>query len=213
MRITGSLWSVPAEEQARRLTGAAAAGLAVAHWDSTDGEFAVQGGFSPESARRVLDSSTPIESEAHLMLNDPRSSIPAWAEFCSQIVVPIEVELARQAVALIERLGRQPALAVSLQTSLREVPADYPILLMSIEPGQAGSAFEPAVIPRISELRERERNPLLGVDGGVGAAQFAELGRAGANWIVSGTSLFAAPDPAEWLRGCETAFAEAHARA
>ena len=208
MRITGSLWSVPDEERAGRLTRATEAGLTVAHWDSTDGEFAVHGGFSPEAARRVLDDSAPIESEAHLMFNDPRAIIPAWAEFCSLVVVPIEVEHAMEAAALIENLGRQPALAVSLETPLRAVPADYPILLMSIQPGQAGSQFDGAVLGRISELRERARNPRLGVDGGVGPVQFAELSRAGANWIVSGTSLFASPDPAAWLRDCESAFVD-----
>jgi ribulose-phosphate 3-epimerase len=200
---------VPGDERADRLTRATEAGLAVAHWDSTDGEFATLGGFSPETARRVLGDSAPIESEAHLMFNDPRSVIPAWAEFCSLIVVPIESEHAMQAAELIERQGSQPALAVSLQTPLQAVPADYPILLMSIQPGRAGSPFDPAVISRVTELRERARNRRLGVDGGVGPVQFADLSQAGASWLVSGTSLFASPDPVGWLRDCQSAFANA----
>lgn len=207
MRIAGSLWSVPADEQSRRLRDAAGAGLAVAHWDATDGVFAAQGGFTPVTASRVLDGSGPLQCEAHLMLEDPRTDIPEWVAFCSLVAVPIEVAHARQSTALVERLGAQPALAVSLQTSLQSVPADYPILLMAITPGQAGSSFDPAVVERVSQLRERGRNPLVGVDGGVGPGQFEALSKAGANWIVSGTSLFAA-DPGAWLAACGSAFGQ-----
>lgn len=206
MRIAGSLWSVPPEEQPARLGAAVTAGLPAVHWDATDGVFAAPGGFTPFTAAELLQGCPSIDSEAHLMMQDPRGAIHAWAVFCSLVAVPMETEHASGATALAEKLGVQPALALSLQTPVQSVPADYPILLMAITPGRAGSPFDPGVLNRVSELRARARNPLIGVDGGVGSQQFAALSRAGANWIVSGNSLFTAPDPGHWIDTCQRAF-------
>ena len=206
MRVAGSLWSVPVEERPARLAGAAAAGLHAAHWDTTDGDFAAAGGFTPQTAAALQDGCPGLGAEAHLMLRDPRPAIPAWAEVCSLVVVHFEADDAHDAVRSIARRGSQPGLAVSLQTPLDAVPSDYPILLMSIIPGLAGTPFDAVVLDRVAALRERDRNQLIGVDGGVGRSQFAALARAGANWVVSGTDLFNAPDPGEWIAACQDAF-------
>lgn len=206
MRVAGSLWSVPVDQRSSRL--AAAAGLTAAHWDATDGQFAAAGGFTADAAAELQAGCPGLSAEAHLMMRDPRAVVPSWAEFCSLIVVHLEAEQARAAVAAVAATGAQPGLAVSLHTRLSLVPADFPVLLMSIAPGQAGSAFDSSVLARVSQLRERGRNPLIGVDGGVGRRHFAELAAAGANWVVSGTDLFAAADASEWVAGCRAAFTE-----
>lgn len=212
MRIAGSLWSVPADRQSDELGRVAGAGLGVVHWDATDGDFAAAGGFTPESALRLLDAAPAVESEAHLMMHDPSAVISAWAGFCTTILVPLEIERATAAIDQIAALGVRPGVAVSLRTPLDAVPDDLPVLLMAITPGQAGSPFDAAVLPRVAALRERGRNPLIGVDGGVGTAQFAALADAGANWVISGTSLFAAPDPGAWLREGARAFGDERQR-
>jgi ribulose-phosphate 3-epimerase len=206
MRIAGSLWSVPAEQQGDQLSRVAAAGLGVVHWDASDGTFATAGGFTSGSAQRLLERAPGVTSEAHLMMHNPFREIPAWAEFCTTIVVPCEVEGAARALDRVEALGVRAGVAVSLPTPLDRVPADLPVLLMAIPPGEAGSPFDPAVVERVDALRQRGRNPLIGVDGGVGTDEFGVLAAAGANWIVSGTSLFGAPDPGAWLRRCARTF-------
>jgi ribulose-phosphate 3-epimerase len=208
-RISGSLWSVAADEQAKKLDAAVSGGLPVVHWDTSDGVFAARGGFSPEGAARLLEAAPPVESEAHLMVAHPDEAIDAWAELCTIVVVPLETETAARALDKVAARGVQPAVAVSLETPLAEVPADLPVLLMAITPGQAGAPFDSRVLPRISELRARGRNPLIGVDGGVEPVQFERLANSGANWIVSGNSLFAATDPAAWLARCRRSFAVA----
>jgi len=202
MRIAGSLWSVPGDARAQRLATAVTAGLPVVHWDASDGEFAAPGGFTPSTAARLLETTPPVESEAHLMSHAPAPEVPAWAELCTTIVVPLESEGAPAAVAAIEARGVRPALAVSLGTPLERVPSGLPVLLMAITPGEAGSPFDPAVLDRVRRLRDRGRNPVVGVDGGIGPDRFAALADAGAQWLVSGTSLFQAPDPGAWLDAC-----------
>lgn len=207
MRIAGSLWSVPATDQLHTLSAAISDGLDVVHWDATDGVFAAAGGFSPATALALLEQAPAVESEAHLMMHDPLAAIPRWAEFCTAIAVPIEIENAFTAIDAIIARGAQPRLAISPQTDLARLPAEIPVLLMSVQPGQAGSSFQASTIDRVARLRELDPNRLLGADGGITPTHCADLAEAGARWIVSGTSLFAAASPREWLAQCHQAAA------
>lgn len=208
MRISGSLWSVPASHQPQALAAAITAGMPRVHWDATDGVFAAAGGFTPKSAHRLLEQAPPVESEAHLMMHDPLPQIPQWAKFCSTIVVPIEIAQAAAAVELIASLGVQPAVAISLPTELDRLPQELPVLLMAIPPGEAGSGYDDSVVERVTALHSGDRSRLLGVDGGVTPEQFTQLSRAGARWIVSGTSLFSSPSASAWIAECRQAFSE-----
>ena len=60
---------------------------------------------------------------------------------------------------------------------------------MSIVPGQAGSAFDRAVLAKVTALRESSPSRRIGVDGGVRRADAAALAAAGADWVVVGTDL------------------------
>lgn len=198
-RVAGSLWSVPPDDHGRRLAAAVGQGLGHVHWDATDGRFAVEGGFSPASAARLLDG-LAVTSEAHLMMHDPVSSIDAWAEFCDLIVVPVEVADWRAALRRIESAGALGGLAVSPDSELSLVPRGrFPVLVMSVLPGDAGAEFRHGTLERIRELARRGCHGMVGVDGGVQAGHLAGLVDAGATWVVSGTGLFNAPDLSEWL--------------
>ena len=204
MRIAGSLWSVPPDDQQARLESAVTAGLSAVHWDSADGRFARKGGFSSQKASQLVNSAPPIESEAHLMLSDPLQAIDAWAEFCSLIVVPIEISDPWSALRRIESRGARAGLAVSLETPLHTVPeTSIPILVMAITPGRAGDPFADTARTRIRACRARGCHELVGVDGGVGPSQFEPLGEAGVTWVVSGGSLFDAADPRAWIERCQ----------
>ena len=207
MRISGSLWSVPVQGQAGALVNAVEAGLATVHWDCTDGRFAGPGGFSSDRALSLLAHAPGVESEAHLMLDEPLSQVDQWADLSSTIVVPVEIDNPWAALRRAEARGAQPALAVSLETPLELVPhGAFAVLLMAIPPGRAGSQFAFNAVNRVAELSSRGCHALVGVDGGVGPAEFESLSEAGADWIVSGTSLFSAPDIGAWLDLCYGVF-------
>jgi ribulose-phosphate 3-epimerase len=207
VRISGSLWSVPVQERAATLVNALDAGLAAVHWDCTDGRFAAPGGFTSAEALALLANTPGVESEAHLMVEDPISEVDEWADWCATVVVPVEVGDPWPALRRVEARGAKAALAVSLETPLELVPhGTFAVLVMAIPPGRAGSRFADSALSRVAELRRRGCHAQVGVDGGVGPAQFESLSEAGADWIVSGTSLFGAPDVGEWLARCRKAF-------
>jgi ribulose-phosphate 3-epimerase len=196
---------VPPDQQRGLLAAAVAAGLGWAHWDATDGAFAVAGGFDPPAAQRLL-SGLQLGSEAHLMMHDPLPAVTAWAEFCELVVVPVESAGWRDAFRRIETAGSRPALAVSPTTAIEAVPAgEFPVLVMSVQPGDAGADFRPATLERVRRLAGRGCHAMVGADGGVQPTHFAGLRAAGATWAVSGTALFAGRDLPGWIEAAQAA--------
>ncbi|WP_426170959.1 hypothetical protein [Microbacterium sp. DWRC1-3] len=188
MRIAGSLWSVPAEDRLTTALRLRDAGLRRLHWDTTDGSFAAAGGFPPDSAAE-LASATGLSAEAHVMAHRAGRDVDAWTTFCDLVFVHIESDDWQDALVRIERRGATPGLAVSPQTRAADVPADVAVLCMSIVPGQAGSAFDTAVLHKLTALRRASPDRRLAVDGGVRRLHHDALASAGADWAVVGTDL------------------------
>jgi ribulose-phosphate 3-epimerase len=81
------------------------------------------------------------------------------------------------------------------------------VLVMTVNPGFGGQAFIPAMLDKISEVREmvRGRNIDVEVDGGVTRANAADVARAGANVLVAGSAIFKAKSYADEIRAIRTA--------
>lgn len=223
LEVAASLWSVPPADRpttARRLVDA---GLRRWHWDVSDGVFAAPGGFTPGQAAD-LTAHAPAPGEAHLMVTDPLPVVDDWVPFCDLVVVHVESRRCAEAVDRIRSAGTRAGVAIGPDTpldALDALPADLPVLVMAITPGQAGSRFSPATLDRLTALSGRPASAvpraaaaaghptgrphrrLLGVDGGVDLARAHDCARHGATWVVSGTALCAAPDPAGWLSRAE----------
>jgi hypothetical protein len=64
------------------------------------------------------------------------------------------------------------------------------ILVMTVEPGFGGQKFMADMMPKVEHLRRKYRTLNIEVDGGLGDATIEAAARAGANWIVAGSSVF-----------------------
>ncbi|KAF3774243.1 Ribulose-phosphate 3-epimerase [Nymphaea thermarum] len=82
------------------------------------------------------------------------------------------------------------------------------ILIMSVNPGFGGQSFIESQVKKISDLRrlcaEKDVNPWIEVDGGVGPSNAYKVIEAGANAIVAGSAVFGAKDYAEAIKGIKT---------
>ena len=92
-----------------------------------------------------------------------------------------------------------PATPVSV---LEDIAADVDlVLLMSVNPGFGGQKFIPHTLEKVRELRRlldrTGSKALIEVDGGVNLETGKLLKQAGADVLVAGNAIFAAPDPAE----------------
>jgi ribulose-phosphate 3-epimerase len=77
-------------------------------------------------------------------------------------------------------------------------------LVMSVEPGFGGQAFQPAALERIGQLRrllaERGWEVPIQVDGGINPRTAPAARVAGATILVAGAAVFGAADPAAVIR-------------
>ena len=180
------------------------------HLDVMDGHFVPNLSFGLPVVAAVR-LTTRLELNTHLMLQDPLPFIGPFQEAgADSIVVHVEIDSDLAAVlAAIRQYGLQCGLAVNPSTP---VTALYPYLdeldlalVMSVEPGFGGQTFQLAALDKIHDLcAEIERRGLdvpIAIDGGVHAGNAAACRCAGARWLVAGSAVFGASDPAGVIAG------------
>jgi ribulose-phosphate 3-epimerase len=76
---------------------------------------------------------------------------------------------------------------------------------MSVNPGFGGQKFIPTSLDKLRRLKrtitERGLPVRIEIDGGIDRDNIGQVVAAGAELIVSGSSVFGEPDPAEAVRG------------
>ena len=145
--------------------------------------------------------------DCHLMVDNPERHIPQIAEAGGDSVT-FHHEVTDEPGRLVELargLGLGVGLAFNPDTAVESVVAPGGafdlVLCMSIHPGYSGQAFLPESLDRIRALRAALPEGVhVQVDGGVTAANVADVRAAGADLIVAGSAVFAADDPAEAYR-------------
>jgi ribulose-phosphate 3-epimerase len=139
--------------------------------------------------------------DVHLMIEDADKYIPAFAKAGANWI-SVHVEASRhlnRSLALIKEFDKKAGIVLNPITPLEYAfdAAEYCdfILLMSVNPGFGGQKFIPSFLKRAERLKEfLLKNNLehveIEVDGGVTAENVAQVVRAGANIIVSGSGVF-----------------------
>ncbi len=185
------------------------AGIQMLHVDIMDGHFVPNftvGTPITESLRRF----TRVKLDHHLMIEDPDTYAPIFIKAGADCV-SVHYEVCRnlnRTLHMIQDNGAKagvvinPATPVPLLQEVLDI-ADY-VLVMSVNPGYGGQAFIPNSLRKVRELaRVREERKLgfaIEIDGGVGPENIADVARAGVDWVVAGSSVFQAPDPAAAVR-------------
>ena len=190
-----------------------AAGAKAMHLDVMDGLFVPQltyGLVVVEAVRRA--ATVPIE--VHMMVERPDESAIQYARAGADIVtVHIEVlAKTKETLATIEATGSQAHLAISPGTPVSHVEPFLDdcsgVLVMSVEPGFGGQAFQASAIEKIEKLQEIRistgRDFQIGVDGGISTKTIASVAQAGADLIVAGSAILRQTDYAKALRELET---------
>lgn len=172
------------------------------HIDVMDNHFVPNLTMGPEVAA-ACRRSTKLTLEAHLMVEDPDSIIPAFLAAGVELVT-VHFEACRQlhrTITVIRQGGGQAGVGVNPATPvhfLSQLIEEVDLaLVMSVDPGFGGQTFQPAALGKLAELREMiDRRGLtceLEVDGGVDADNARACVDAGASILVAGTSVFRAP--------------------
>lgn len=111
-----------------------------------------------------------------------------------------------QLIAAIKAAGMKAAVAIKPATPVAAILPCLPhvdmVLVMTVEPGFGGQSFIDCT-GKVSEVRERRRDVLIEVDGGIkdDDGTCGVCACAGANVMVAGSAVFGAADPAAVIEG------------
>lgn len=176
------------------------------HLDVMDNKFVPNFTFDMARAFEIINF-TKLPVDAHLMINDPDSIAPKYAEQGTSSVT-FHYEAARNVSVTIDNIrsnGAKVGLAIKPKTTFEEIEtylADLDMLLiMTVEPGFGGQSFMHDQMPKVVAARKRidqipQPRPLLQIDGGVSLETIAEAAAAGANCFVAGSAVYKSSDPA-----------------
>ena len=176
-----------------------AAGAEYIHFDVMDGMFVPSISFGMPVLASIKGYTEQV-LDVHLMVTEPIRYVEDFVKAGADIItVHLEAcENLQETVDKIHAVGAKVGISIKPKTPVEAlVPyldqADM-FLIMSVEPGFGGQAFIPESLDRIKELRtlldEKNLQTDIEVDGGIYHKNVAEVLKAGANVMVSGSGVF-----------------------
>ncbi len=179
------------------------------HYDVMDGHFVPNLTIGVEIVRALKKHQKGL-ADVHLMITDPLDYVEAFAKAGADVItfhLEADSDVAAT-IAAIRTAGAKPALAIKPKTPAEAV---FPyldsvdmILVMTVEPGFGGQSFMYDCMPKVRAVREEanrrgKTDLLIQVDGGINEDTVVDAATAGANVIVSGSTIFKAPDAKQMI--------------
>ncbi len=186
------------------------AGADLIHFDVMDNHYVPNLTMGPMVCEALRKHGVTAPIDVHLMVKPVDRLIVDFARAGASWISfhPEASEHVDRSIHLIREQGCRAGLALNPASPLDWLEytldsLDF-VLLMSVNPGFGGQSFLPQVLPKIQAVRERinasGRAVRLEVDGGIKAANIAQVVAAGADTIVAGSAIFGSEDYAATLR-------------
>jgi len=200
IKISPSILSADFSQLKKEIVAVEKAGADYIHIDVMDGHFVPNitiGPFIVEAISRI----TRLPLDVHLMISNPDKYIEEFARAGSHIItVHAEASLhLHRTIQAIKALKVKAGVSINPATpvsSINEILPDVDlVLVMTVNPGFGGQKLIRGCLPKIASLRRmldvgHLDNIELEVDGGVKLENIADVARAGARVIVSGSGIF-----------------------
>ena len=175
------------------------AGADMIHVDVMDGHFVPNITIGPPVIKS-LRKYTDLPFDVHLMISPVHKYIEDFSKAGSDIITihPEATENVKVSIDLIKSLGKKVGLSLNPDTPISKIEKYLDqinlVLVMTVYPGFGGQKFISKVLNKIKNLKNiKDENKFrfdIEVDGGVNFENNKLVIEAGANILVSGTTIF-----------------------
>ena len=199
IKISPSILSADFSQLGNEIRRLEDGGADMIHVDVMDGHFVPNLTVGPPVIT-TLRNYTKLPFDVHLMIAPVHKYIKNYAEAGADIITihPEATDNLKKSINHIKELGKKVGVSLNPNTKidiikefLNEINL---VLIMSVHPGFGGQKFIPEVLHKIKELKkikdQQNLNFDIEVDGGINFDNSKLAIEAGANILVSGTTIF-----------------------
>ena len=199
IKISRSILSADFSQLGNEIKRLEEAGADMIHVDVMDGHFVPNLTIGPPVIKS-LRKYTNLIFDVHLMISPVHKYIKDFADAGANIITihPEATENLKESINLIRSLNKKVGVSLNPDSKIdliKDILEDIDlVLIMSVHPGFGGQKFIPDVIKKIEKLKliknEKNFNFDIEVDGGINFENSKSVIEAGANILVSGTTIF-----------------------
>ena len=199
IQISPSILSADFNQLGNEIKRLEKGGADMIHVDVMDGHFVPNLTIGPPVIKSLKEYSS-ILFDVHLMISPVHKYIEAYADAGADIITihPEATDNMDLSISKIKELNKKAGVSLNPETKV-DVIIEYLnkidlVLIMSVNPGFGGQKFMPEVLTKIKELKKLQNNKNLDfdieIDGGINFENSKKAIEAGANILVSGTTIF-----------------------
>lgn len=202
-KVAPSILAADFSKLAEEVADVEKAGVDYLHIDVMDGHFVPNISFGFPIIESIK-SFTALPMDVHLMIEQPERFIDEFIEAGAQILT-VHFEACthiHRTIEYIQSKGVKAGVAINPGTPVSVLEELLPIvdlvLIMTVNPGFGGQSFiesSAKKIKKLSQMKEEVKASFdIQVDGGIDLHTSTICQRAGANYLVAGSSIFNAKD-------------------